>query len=194
MPGSILTGITRTVLVSSEHRTTARPPPNLQLAGTRQNTFDAHLGFSAQRNGKFGRTRLIALRPMARKAPACLSLLSIGVLPVSLVLSRLSPLLFLCAVCVSSPALSQVHSRCDWQRRSTRPSGRRFEAEHARARDRPTDRPTGRPAGRPTDRTTTGRSAGRIAYALSRVCLKHPRGFPARPPHASCRTRKSVLH
>ena len=30
---------------ASEHRTTARPPPNLQLAGARQKTFDAHLGF-----------------------------------------------------------------------------------------------------------------------------------------------------
>ena len=55
---------------ASEHRPSTRIRVFVPLALSLEKRFDAHLGFSAQRNGKFGRTRLIALRPMARKAPA----------------------------------------------------------------------------------------------------------------------------
>mgnify|MGYP007018231226 CR=1 FL=1 len=88
---------------ASEHPTTTRPPANLQLAGARQKTFDTHLGFSAQRNDKFGRTRLVALRPMAQKAPAraCRSSLSgcwrsLSSLAVAVFMRRLCP--FACSL------------------------------------------------------------------------------------------------
>ena len=135
----------------------------MQLAAARQKTFDAQLGFSAQRNGKFGRTRLIALRPMAREAPAracrsspsgcCLFLSS------SLVSRR-------CCFYAPFVSLGLLSRRCI--RAATGSAGRHHQEAagskpnaHARATDRPPARPPARPPGRPTDRPNDDRSVGR---------------------------------
>ena len=134
---------------ASEHRTTARPPPNLQLAGTRQNTFDAHLGFSAQRNGKFGRTRLIALRPMARKAPARACRSS----PSGCCLFLSSPLVSRrCCFYAPFVSLRLLSRRCT--RAATGSAGRH---DRVAAGSKPNTR------ARPTDRLTERRPAGRPA-------------------------------
>ena len=142
---------------ASERRTTTRAAANLHLAARIKNNDEKYLGFSAQRNDRRSRARAVPLHCMAQNAPAraCRSSPSGCLLFLA---SRLSS--FICAVCVSLSAISQVRSCGEWRRWSTPPRGRRFESGHTRATDRPTDRPPARPTDRLTDRPTDAVALG----------------------------------